>query len=281
MEGNEQEKSEQPTLFKLTRAREKGTVARGQDLGFMTGLAAFVGFSWVAGPQLVMAISRAYRGALVEGTGLADGPGALIAVIARTFTYILGPVTLMVGAVFLIVLLFEVVQTGFVFSAKPLTPDFSRLNPATGLKRVFSLRLLIETLKNIFKLAVYSTVSYLVIGDAGTDARSIFDARTLFDHLAKVGFRLVAAFILGAVLFAGIDQLIVRRDFLKKMRMSRREVRREARDREGEPRLKQRRKQLHAEFAKASQSLRKSASPMFSSPTQSTSRWDCATKRKQ
>ena len=256
MEASEQDKSEQPTVFKLTRAREKGTVARGQDLGFLTGLGAFVGFCWVAGPQLVGAISNAYRGALIEGTDLSDGQGALLAATVRIFTYILGPVALMAGTVFFIVLLFEIVQTGFVFSAQPLTPDFSRLNPATGLKRVFSLRLLIETLKNIVKLGVYTTVAYLVIGGAFAGAHSIFDARSLFDHMAQIGLRLIAAFILGAVLFAAIDQLIVRRDFFKKMRMSRREVRREARDREGEPRLKQRRKQLHAEFAKSSQSLR-------------------------
>ena len=58
------------------------------------------------------------------------------------------------------------------------------------------------------------------------------------------------------VVFAAFDQLLVRREFGRTMRMSRRELRREHRDREGEPRQKQKRKQLHAEFVKASQSLR-------------------------
>jgi flagellar biosynthetic protein FlhB len=58
------------------------------------------------------------------------------------------------------------------------------------------------------------------------------------------------------LIFAAIDQILVRRLFLKQMRMSRREVRRELRDREGEPRIKQRRRQLHAQFAKAAESLR-------------------------
>lgn len=57
-------------------------------------------------------------------------------------------------------------------------------------------------------------------------------------------------------MFAAVDQIIVRRQFLTKMRMSRREVRKEAKDREGEPRLKQKRKQLHREFTRASESLR-------------------------
>jgi flagellar biosynthetic protein FlhB len=66
---------------------------------------------------------------------------------------------------------------------------------------------------------------------------------------------LLLGFTAVALLFAVVDQLIVRRGFLKKMAMSRREVRRESREREGDPRLKQKRKQLHAEFSKLNQSL--------------------------
>ena len=51
---------------------------------------------------------------------------------------------------------------------------------------------------------------------------------------------------LAALVFAALDQIIVRKEFGRNMRMSRRELRREVRDREGEPRLKQKRKQLHA-----------------------------------
>ena len=50
MEETEQNKSEQPTPFKLMSARRKGTVARGMDLGFLTALASFLGYAWMAGP---------------------------------------------------------------------------------------------------------------------------------------------------------------------------------------------------------------------------------------
>jgi flagellar biosynthetic protein FlhB len=66
----------------------------------------------------------------------------------------------------------------------------------------------------------------------------------------------MSVFALGAIFFAVLDQIIVRGTFLKRMRMSRRELRREARDREGEPRLRQKRKQLHRELTKSRQSLR-------------------------
>ena len=64
------------------------------------------------------------------------------------------------------------------------------------------------------------------------------------------GLRLLLFFLLVALFFVAIDQIIVRHEYLKQMRMSRRELTREHKEREGEPRLKQKRKQLHAEFAR-------------------------------
>jgi flagellar biosynthetic protein FlhB len=257
MDENEQNKSEQPTPFKLDRARRKGTVARGMDLGFLTSLAAFFGYAWVSGLAFRQSIAQSVHVALSGASSLADGRQALFQATFTIFSAVVRPIALMVGLVFFLVLLFEIVQTGFVFSGEPLQPDFSRLNPGRGLKRIFSLRLLIETGKQILKLCAYTTVGYLVIrGALASDLASITDGQRLAAALIHAFFRLLGAFLLLAIVFAVLDQLIVRRDFLKRMRMSRRELRKEHRDREGDPRLKQKRRQLHAEFAKASQSMR-------------------------
>src|SRR5262249_36808182 len=150
------------------------------------------------------------------------------------------PIAFMAATIFFIVLLFEVLQTGPVFSSEPLRPDFSRLNPAKGLKRLFTVRLLLETLKNVLKLCFYGLAGYLILkGALASDIGRISDGRTLLDTLVRVGFRLAATFVAIAMVFAILDQLIVRQQFFKQMRMSRRELRREVREREGEPRLKQ------------------------------------------
>jgi flagellar biosynthetic protein FlhB len=119
------------------------------------------------------------------------------------------------------------------------------------MKRIFSLRMLKETAKNVLKLVTYGLVAYLVI-DRSFDilAPASFDAATLIAALHECGLRLLFSFALVALIFAGIDQVIVRAEFRKQMRMSRSELTREVKDREGEPRQKQKRKQLHAEFAK-------------------------------
>jgi flagellar biosynthetic protein FlhB len=257
MEDSSLDKSEQPTTYKLHKARERGVVARGMDLGFLTSIAALFGYMSVEGPQLGAAVSRVGRDAFIGGPALADSPSALINASMLLFAPMIRPMLLLIILVFLVVLVFEIVQTGFVFSAKPLTPDFNRLNPANGLKRLFSIRLLIETIKNVLKLVVYTAIACLIIRTAmQSDAAGVTDARGLFALLQKTGVRLLGAFVLAAVLFMALDQVIARWQFVKKMRMDRRELRQEARDREGEPRMKQKRKQLHREFTKASQSLR-------------------------
>lgn len=257
MDNGEQDKSEQATPFKLQRARRKGSVARGMDLGFLVTLAAFLLYIWIAGDSLGEALSRASRDAIVTAPYIVGGSGELFALTGHVFGALLRPLAFLTLTVFACALLFELLQTGIVFSAQPLKPDFSRLNPAKGLKRIFSKRMLIETAKNVLKFAVYVTIAWLVlrreldgltttVGDAGGLAETLFGA----------ALRLIAWFVLAALFFAGADQMIVRKEFGKNMRMSRRELRREVRDREGEPRQKQKRKQLHADFVAASASLR-------------------------
>jgi len=257
-QGAEQDKSEQASPFKLMRARRKGAVARGTDLGFLTALAAFLLYMWIAGAGLGDSLAHAGRDAIVTAPSVAEGPGALIALTGHVFGALMRPLAFLAIAIFLTVLLFELVQIGgFVFSTEPLKADFSRLNPAKGLKRLFSKRLLIETAKNVLKFVVYVGIAWLVGKRAlAAASTSVGDAGALAQALFGAGLRLVAWFALAALAFAALDQLIVRKEFMKNMRMSRRELRREVREREGEPRLKQKRRQLHADFASASRSLR-------------------------
>jgi flagellar biosynthetic protein FlhB len=257
MSDSEQGKSEQATPFKLQRARQKGTVARSTDLGFLVGLAAFLAYLWMAGEAFVARVAQSARGTFAIAPGIVAEPATLFALTADMFAAVARPVAMMAGAIFLVVLLFELLQTGFVFSAQPLKPDFSRINPGKGFKRIFSWQMLINAAKNVLKMVAYSTVAFLAIRSAFRETGpTILDGRSLGTAIAHAGFHLLLYFLALAACFAVFDQFLVRRSFGKQMRMSRREVRREARDREGEPRMKQRRKKLHAEFIKNSKGLR-------------------------
>lgn len=250
--GEEQNRSEEATPFKLQRARQKGSVARGIDLGFFAGLAAFAGFAALAGASLIEQLAMMMRRTLATGIPAATDPQAVRAVISTSVGASLHGVMLMGGTVIAVVLLFELVQLrGLSFSTQPLKPDFSKLNPAKGLKRLFSLRLLKEAAKSIVKLALYTAASVTVIRDAVSDrGAAIDDASSLADALRTSGMRLLWIFVLLAFVVAALDQIMARREFCKQMRMSRREITRESREREGDPRQKSKRRQLHAQFVR-------------------------------
>lgn len=266
----EQDRSELPSRYKLDKARREGTVARGMDLGFLVSLAAFGAYFWFQGDALMARVAEASRSALVTAPQLADGSDQLLRMTGQVLEAMVRPIGFLLATVFVAVLVMELVQTGFVFSSAPMRPDFSRLNPATGFKRVFSLRTQVETLKNVFKMAAYAAVTvFLVRYVLAEVVGAVIDAAGLAEAMRRVGLRLLVIVLAVAALFGVVDQVIARRDFTNRMRMSRRELKREHRDREGDPRLKQRRRQLHAEFVKLSKSLKgvRGADVLITNPT--------------
>jgi flagellar biosynthesis protein FlhB len=257
MDENELDKSEQASLFKLKKAREKGSVARSLDLGFFAILASSLAFFWLGGTTLAFAISRSSARILAGAGSLDQASLALLNVAGQLFSPAMMPLLVFGACLFTIALVLDFLQVGPVFSVTPLKPDFSRVNPAKGFKRLFSIKILIEGLKSVFKLAVYATIAWLVIRNAiSAEGQAITDARRLMEAIASTTVRLIMYCGFAALAFAALDQTLVRRDYAKRMRMSRRELKREHRDHDGEPRMKQKRKQIHAEFAKIAKSLR-------------------------
>lgn len=257
MEGQEQNRTEEATPFKLKRAREKGQVARGMDLGFVGSLVALIFFALAAGAGFAVTLAQIMRRSLTLGIERANDPFDLLAMGGAALREGLYPLMLLGIAIIVILVVLDLIQLrGLIFSFQPLAPDFSRLNPAKGIKRLFSLRMLKETLKNIVKMICYAAVTWLVIvaaieGFGGGMASAVGVVRVLMGSAGQ----LVLAFLGLAIFFTIIDQLIVRREFRRQMRMSRRELTREVKEREGEPRIKQKRKQLHAHMAQQARNL--------------------------
>lgn len=264
-EQQDQDRSEEPTPFKLKRAREKGQVARGMDLGFVGSLVALAAFLLLAGPAFAMRLSDLMRVSFTVGVGNAGDPQAALAHLRDSYWLAFQPLLLLGGTVMVMLILLDLVQLrGFIFTAQPLKPDFSRLNPAKGLKRLFSMKMLKDTLKNVVKMAAYAFVAWLVIRSSlAIFADSIGDAQALERALEGAGKRLLFAFIGLAILFMSVDQFITRREFMKQMRMSRRELTRESKEREGEPRMKAKRRELHAQLRSQVEGLGKVAGSDF------------------
>lgn len=253
----ELDRNEPATPHKLERARRRGAVVRSADVIFVAVLAVAAGCVEGLGQPLVGRLAEA----LARGLAVAP-PDAFTADVAlralgealRTGLVLAAPIGFVVtvaagGAAAL--------QARGVFSAHPLKPDFSRLHPAQGLARVFTLRSVHEALRAVLKLALLGTAVALWGAQRLDDARRA--ALLAPGPLARLAIETVGALLalLAGVfaLLALLDYALQRRQFLRQMRMSRREIREEHKEREGDPRIKARLRELRLEWLRRARSL--------------------------
>ncbi|MBV8636343.1 MAG: EscU/YscU/HrcU family type III secretion system export apparatus switch protein [Burkholderiaceae bacterium] len=270
MADQEEDRSEAATAYKLKEAQNRGQVAKSQEAIFAAVLAAFILVLYSVGPGMardeLRLLKQTFARAGAHEWSAAD-MGWLFQLLSAA-TMILLPLLLAVAGA---AILSNLVQVGAIFSFKPVTPDWDRINPAAGFKRVFSLTLLYGAAKSLFKLTALGWVLWLVLGHA---FHYIFTLGQVDPHahggvvMAQVAPLLFKLFLVVLVLVL-FDVAYTRWDYSKKMRMSRREVRDEHKQREGDPRIRSRLRQLRSEMLKQSKALRSvgDADVLITNPT--------------
>jgi flagellar biosynthetic protein FlhB len=151
-----------------------------------------------------------------------------------------------------IIIIVHFIQTGFLISPAPLSPDINRINPIQGIKKFFTLNTLFETLKGILKIVVLALILYLLIKKELVNIPLLVD----MDIQSIVGFSyshirrllLVSAVVL--TVFAIADFAYQRWQYERNLRMTKHEIKEEYKEVEGDPRVKARIKSLQKEMAR-------------------------------
>jgi type III secretion protein U len=244
------EKTHQPTQQRLRDARKQGQVAHSQDLTRSVVLAAAAVALLVFGSSAFAAL----RALAERAWALAGAPSLHVALqdigaaSALTLAFVGAPA---VAWLALSGALSDFAQAGPLWAAQRIAPDFSRLNPADGLKRIFSLNNLVETAKALFKTALLIGLfallgrrwlgELLALPGAGVAAAGQLFARLLLELLGSAA----ALF----VLLSFGDLQWQRFEHRRKLRMSTDEVKRERKEHDGDPQLKGQRRQLQRRWA--------------------------------
>ncbi|MBK4735684.1 EscU/YscU/HrcU family type III secretion system export apparatus switch protein [Noviherbaspirillum pedocola] len=270
MAEEDQQRSEKATPWKLDQARKKGSVPKGMDLNAFAALSVLTVFLYFKGPRLLETGSRLFAAALevAAGTGLTRAAGAYAVTL---FFQGLRPWAAMFVALIVIGILASLAQTGPVLSFHPIKPDFTRLNPAQGMKRFFNVKLLFDSLRAVLKAALLSTVIFVFLRHALPDLLrlSLSDVRSYPLQALHLLLRLLFYCLLALLPIVLLDIALSRRDFMKRMMMSHREILDEHKQREGDPRIRQRQRALQREARQRSSSLRrvKDADVLITNPT--------------
>lgn len=246
------EKTEEPTQKKLRDARKDGQVSRSSDLTDSISMSAVV--------LLLMAgashFSDAMREAVLIATGFVDGDHSLTNM--QTQFYKIGGLALSaivpcVCIAALAAIAGSIGQVGMQIATKPITPDPKAVSPMAGLKRIFSVRTLIECAKMIVKAAIvfcvmWQTIKWLfplIVGSLYQPLPEL--VRMFWDLLLKLFMVAAAVFVLVGAADVKLQSFM----FLKKMKMSKDEVKREHKNQEGDPRIKGERRRLAREMLNA------------------------------
>jgi flagellar biosynthetic protein FlhB len=245
-------RTEDPTEFKLKKAREEGRVAKSQELVGAIGLL----FPAVTIAILAPWFLRTMREMLVYFISVSceadvtTGAGPIAASFFSYFARLATPVAL-VGVVSAIGS--NLLQVGQVFTLKPITPDFSKIVPRFGqwLKRsLFSMEGLFNLAKTFIKIAVIGLSAWLVISPELN--RLLVSYATPFSQsIALVASLAMKLVIVVAVILLALsipDYMFQRRQFMESLKMSKEEIKEERKMQEGDPlvkgRLKERMREL-------------------------------------
>lgn len=249
----ELDQTEQATPHKLQQARDRASVARSSDAVSVAMLAVTTLALFALTDGLwrgTAALMRRLLGTEASGDWTPESASAWMAGAFQEALALLGPLfgVLLVSAVAI-----NLAQTrGLLLSLTPLKPDLARLNPAAGFKRWLSLRFAYEGLKGTVKLVVLGWVAAAVISSMvqGLLVLASQDPKAFPPVLVALTRALFMKLVIALALMAVVDVIFTRWEFLRRMRMSRREVREEHKQREGDPRIRSRLRQLRTELLK-------------------------------
>jgi len=246
------EKTESASPRRLEKAREEGQLARSRELGTFLLLAAGVGGLWLSGAMLYRGLTGVLRNGLGFDARIGRDPGIMVAQAVDGAGQALLLVLPIFGVLMVVAVLASVLLGGFVFSAKPLQPDFAKLNLFSGLKRMVSAQTVVELAKAIAKALLVGGVAVAVIGGHRDDMLALMHAaptEALVRALTLVA--LCAALIvasLGVIVLLDVPWQIW--SHLKKLRMSKEDVRQEHKESEGDPHIKARIRQQQRAMAR-------------------------------
>jgi flagellar biosynthetic protein FlhB len=271
MAAEDQDKTEQPTPYRLEEARKRGEVAKSADVNGTAVMIVFAATLAETGGWVMREVAQATRATLLLAGGKPMPGPALTAWLGETWFPALQALTPLALALIVIAVVANVLQTGPIFSFHPVAPDFKRMNPANTFKRLFSMRTLWELGKMVLKLGLVATLGYIVFGWMPEGVATAAAANPLrLPELAQTAFVRTSLYVLAVLgLVSLLDLLMVRRDHLRKMRMSRRELRDEVKRRDGDPEVKSKQKRLIRELLRKARSVNRAgeADVILTNPT--------------
>lgn len=250
---DDQEKTEDPTPKKLEDARQKGEVAMSREFA---NFVVFLGFAlsfYFSGPFMLRKITEILTNTFRFYPHLLENQHEFYQFLMRTTEDIVWIVAPIFGAVFLFGIFAYTGQFGILFATEKIQPKPEKLNPLEGLKKIFSRETLVELIKSIIKVGGLSAIFYLIFKSEFHKLLelSVDSIPDIFYFSMMIIGKLGMAFLIFLAVLGIGDFAFQKWSFHERQKMSLQEVKDEMKQREGDPHIKSRIRQLQREAARS------------------------------
>lgn len=248
---DESQKTEEPTPRRLQDARKKGDVPKSQEVPGWFVLASGLVVIGIMAPGATRALSNDLSLFLGNAHALSLEPAALRDQSMAVGWRVIAVVGMAVAVIALAGLAGHLLQTGLLFTTEKMQPKLSKLNPVDGFKRMFGPQGIANFLKGVGKLVIVSAAVFVVIWPKRSELAGmpLLDLSALLGIIRTDVLLVLVAALVAYAFIAAADYVFQRQSFLKRNRMSRREIRDELKQSEGDPQVRARLRQIRQERA--------------------------------
>lgn len=249
---DDSQKTEEPTQHKLEEARKKGQIPQSREVNnfFITLSLAFM---------IAIAFPLAMEGSyhdlsvyLVSPEDIPISPATLRDRLHDTAWDIAGWMALPLLCIVALVIFPAFLQGRGIVTAERITPKWEKISPVAGIKRLFSVKSLMEFVKGLLKLTLISVVCYVAIHSDLPHIQMLpsLEVGEIIAFLSTLAFKMAVGMCCVMFLIAILDYAFQHQQFMKQMRMTKQEIKDEYKQQEGDPHIKGKLKQIRMEKAK-------------------------------
>ncbi|MGZ5050362.1 MAG: flagellar biosynthesis protein FlhB [Methylobacter sp.] len=245
-----EDKTEDPTSKRLSEAKKKGQIARSRELNMVAMLIASAAFLTMQGEKIGKGLLDMMRTELHPSRATIFDPASMVLHFKQTMLDGLLLIAPFLAVMVIVAFVMPITIGGWVFSWDAIAFKPDKMNPITGIARMFALRGLIEMLKALLKVLLVFAVAYVLYDDfinelLGLGAEGLTDSISHSLHIIGKCFLLLSASL---VLVAMIDVPYQLWDYNKNMKMSKQEIKDEFKESEGSPEIKGRQRRMQMEM---------------------------------
>lgn len=245
-------KTEDPTQKKLDDSRRRGQLPLSREVNnFVMLLAATIMVMTMAGPMM-QKMTYGLRDYIENADRLAMGPGGIGSVLDDAFSLMLAVVGLPMLLLMFVAFIGPFIQIGPLVAPEVIKPDISKISLKKGVERLFSKRSLVEFAKGLLKFGIVGVVGTVILLPfyAGVEHLVGVSVMTMLSETQTLLLRMMMGVLMALVVLTVIDIVYQRHEHMKKLRMSRQELKDEYRQSEGDPMVRAKLRQLRAEKAR-------------------------------